>query len=114
MQKKTYYIEVENGLILENQGDTPYELEIEATTDEIRELENLFEKRTDQDFELYVDSHIPNKWDEVESDVQTYNEYLHSIYSIIYKLGVPSTREHIEKNNILTKLRTDRQSYDFC
>lgn len=114
MQKKTYYIEVANGLILENQGDTSYELEIEATPDEIIELENLFEKRTDQDFELFIETHIPNKWDEVEADVQTYNEYLHSVYSMLYMLGKPTTKEHIEKADILNKLKTDRQDYDFC
>jgi hypothetical protein len=113
MEKRMYYIAVGTSEILEDQGAAAYELEIEATPSEVAHLENLFDRKDRDDFETYVDPHFPNKWDEVGSDVQTYDNHLYEVYQLIYKLGTPKTKEHIEKEDILNKIKNSQHSYDF-
>jgi hypothetical protein len=113
MEKKKFYIAVETGQILEDRGASGYELEIEATPAEVADLENLFDKKDRDNFETFVDPHLPNKWDEVGSDVQDYNTHLYEVYEMLYKLGTQSTKEHIEQAEILSKLKNNKQNYDF-
>jgi hypothetical protein len=113
MEKKTYYISVETGQILEDQGASAYELEINATQEEVSDLENLFDKKDRDNFETFLDPHVPQKWDEVGSDVQEYNSHLYEVYQKLYTLGTPNTKEHIEEAEILSKLKNSKQNYDF-
>lgn len=112
-EKKKYYIAVEDGQILEEQGASAYELEILATPQELEPLQKLFAQRDGLDFKLFVDPHLPNKWDEVQSGVDTYNDYLIHIYQLLHTLGTPETKKHIEENQIIEKLKGDFQEYDF-
>ncbi|WP_202078513.1 hydrolase [Caldalkalibacillus salinus] len=113
MEKKKYYVAVESGQILEDQGASSYELEIEATEEERQQLEKLFSKKNTENIDLFIDPHAPNKWDEIESDVQNYNDFMMNIYAMIYRLGTPETKDFIERNDILTKLKNQWQDYDF-
>lgn len=112
-EKKKYYIAVEDGQILEDQGASAYELEILATPLEIDQLQRLFAKKEKENFELFIDPHLPNRWSEVQSGVVTYNQYLAQIYELVYQLGTPETKQHIEENQIIEKLQSDFQEYDF-
>ncbi|GAA0379872.1 hydrolase [Bacillus horti] len=112
-QKKKYYIAVENGQILEDQEAAAYELVIEATEEEVNELSKLFAKKDVEDVGLFVDPHLPNKWSDVEDDVQSYSNQLEEIYKLIYRLGTPETKQHIEQNEIIEKVSNDHQQYDF-
>jgi hypothetical protein len=113
MKRKKYYVAVETGQILEDQGASPYELEIEANDAELDALRKLFSKMNVEDIGLFIDPHLPQKWDEVEGDVQSYTDYLLNIYGTLYRLGTPETKQHIEQNRILEKLKGDWQEYDF-
>lgn len=112
-EKRKYYVAVESGQILEDQGAASYELEIEATDQEFEQLKKILSKKNVENIGLFIDPHIPTEWDEVESDVQSYNDYLIQAYEQLYKLGTAETRKHIEENQIIQKIRGDFQGYDF-
>lgn len=114
MTRKKYYVSVETGQILEDQGAAAYEFEIEANDTELDTLRKRFSKLHEENIGLFVDPHLPQRWNDVEGHVQSYTDHLLNIYRMIYRLGTAETKRHIEQNQILEKLNTDGQEYDFC
>ena len=112
-EKRKYFVSVETGQILEEQGAAAYELEIEVTPEERTEIEKLFAKKNNENIDLFVDVHFPFLWDEVEGDVASYNQYMASIYKLLHKYGTQETKQFIEENQIIQKLEGDWQDYDF-
>lgn len=102
MDKTKYYVSVQAGTILENQGDATYEFEIEATPEEILKLEELFEERLDVEDDNYIRAHIPGVPYHHDSPNDQYDRSLNNIYSLIYELGTADTKKHIESMHILT------------
>ncbi|MGE5704631.1 MAG: hypothetical protein ACM32O_19045 [Clostridia bacterium] len=101
MAKKRYYVSVQSGTIMENQGDASYELEIDATPEEKYVLDQLLQDKAVNDFESFVTVHIPAipyHNDEANDD---YDRCLQQIYRKIHELGTDETKRHIETMNIL-------------
>ncbi|EJL43419.1 hypothetical protein BAG01nite_41170 [Brevibacillus agri] len=101
MDKKRYYVSVQAGTIMENQGDSGYEFEIEATDRQVHALKSLFEERTEYEFGTFLRGHvvaIPYHFDE-END--QYDNCLKQIYSAIYECGTEETKQHIQSMGVL-------------
>lgn len=101
MEKKTYYIAVGPGEVMENKGDASYDLEIVATEEDIDRLQELFEEADNSDQSSYIRSHVPWKEYHFDKPNDDYDYYLHEVYRMLYDLGTEQTKHHIVKMNIL-------------
>ena len=100
-QKKTYYIEISSGEITQSASDSPWNYQIEATSDEIQTLRSFFDQNEQVDLPSFIRSHIPfleYHHDEV-NDVQ--DDQLEQIFHFIYQHGSDNTKQHIESMGIL-------------
>ncbi|MEB3100593.1 hypothetical protein [Ferviditalea candida] len=102
MEKKKYYISVQSGSILEDQGAAAYELEIEATEAEAAKLQELFDARMTEEDATFVRNHIPAIPYHNDKENDAYDYYLKEIYQMIYNLGTEETRKHIESIGVLS------------
>jgi len=102
MDKKRYYISVQSRTIMEQQGDASYELEIEATPDELLKLNELFDLWDDFDSKTFFRAPIPGIPYHHDSENDGYDYYLREIYNFIYQNGTEETRNHIVTMNILS------------
>ncbi|MCP1310417.1 hypothetical protein [Paenibacillus tyrfis] len=101
MDKRNYYVSVQSKTIMQHQGDAAYELEIEATPEEIIKLKELFEDMEyaeEQTFPRTLVPGIPYHHDE-ENDV--YDIYLKNVYQTLYSLGTDETKKHVQTMNVL-------------
>ncbi|WP_166238513.1 hypothetical protein [Paenibacillus turpanensis] len=101
MDKKKYYVSVQAGTVMENQGDSSYELEIEATPKEVEDLQELFEGQSWVNERAFWRAHVPGVEYHHDAVNDYYDDYLVEIYRKIYELGTRETREHIQSMNIL-------------
>jgi hypothetical protein len=103
MEKKRYYVSVQAGTILEKQGDASYELEIEATPEELEKLTDIFEEMENFDLasSIQIATAVTIAYHHDESN-DGYDYYLKEVYSLIYQLGTEQTKQHIRTMNILT------------
>lgn len=100
MEKKTYYISVGSGDIVREKDVTNFEFEIQATEEELNELEELFEEK--EEAELGSARRAVTPYYEYHNDGENdaYDASLKDIYKMIHKLGTPETRSHIESMHI--------------
>ncbi|MET3290229.1 UNVERIFIED_CONTAM: hypothetical protein ABID98_002799 [Brevibacillus sp. OAP136] len=101
MTKKRYYVSVQAGTIMENQGDAAYELEIDANDFELKLLHDLFQQMHTADYHSFWRAHVvavPYHFDE-END--TYDKLLQQVYTLLYQNGTPETQRHIATMNII-------------
>ena len=105
MDRNIYWVSVANHEIIPRGEGNNHEFEIEASEEELDELRELFDeaeqidsglilKRASSPFEVFTPT---------SQEVKTlpYDKHLREIYSIIYNLGLPETRNHIMGMNIL-------------
>lgn len=111
LDKKKYYIAVGSGQILEDKEISSFELEIEATEDEVNQLQELFQLENMEEAPIFLAPHSakdilnigaaawePYKETEVHEE---YDHHLAAIYRLLHQLGTPETKKHIESMNIL-------------
>lgn len=101
MEKKTYYISVASGEVLEPEDMTGnFEFEILASEEDIDQLEELFEESAEAQDDTAARAIIPseNHFDK-ENDTADHN--MTEIYRKLYELGTPATKSHIESMNVL-------------
>jgi len=100
-RKSTYYVSVQAGTVTAGRGDAAFEFEIEATPDEIRELERLFAGAGEADNRAFWRAHVPfleYGHDEPNDDA---DRQLAAVYRLIHRLGTPETKRHIEAMGVL-------------
>lgn len=107
MEKKPYYVTVQQGRVLEDPTVTPYEFEIFATQEEAGELQKLFERMPADDFANFIDAHIPFVPYHQRESIDVIDDNLSQIYEKIYELGTEETKKFIEEQNILEIEKTD-------
>ncbi|MCI3923344.1 hypothetical protein MO973_24260 [Paenibacillus sp. TRM 82003] len=105
MEKKTYYVSVQSKLVLENQGDSAYELEIEATPEQVHQLHELFESENESDFANYIRMHSPEILEEELITHAFVDQYLTEAYRLIHQFGTPKTKAFVESINVLDGLQ---------
>jgi len=98
--KSTYYVSVQAGTVNAGKGDAAFEFEIEATPEEIRELENLFAELADAEESALVRFVGWRSVSEREAGEAT-DAHLRDIYRLLYELGTEETKRHIESMNIM-------------
>ncbi|BBI32441.1 hypothetical protein [Cohnella abietis] len=99
-EKKTYYVSVGAGQVLEDKEAAAFELSIYANEAELDKLKELFEETQDADEdEAFHFSGLPTVSDSPEND--TYDALISDIYRMIYELGTDETKRHIETMDIL-------------
>jgi len=105
MEKRKYYVSVQSRTVMEHQGDGAYELEIEATPDEVHQLQELFESTSETDFNNYLRIHDPEILQEELVSNAFVDRYLTQIYRLLYRYGTPETKAHIQSMNVLQGLQ---------
>ncbi|WP_102345208.1 hydrolase [Bacillus sp. Marseille-P3661] len=101
MEKKTYYIAVGSREISQFQGGSPYELEIEATDEEVRQLRELFDEIYAADWMSFWRAHVPYVQYHHDKENELIDNDLKKVYQKLHDLGKPETKEHIESMGIL-------------
>ena len=101
MEKQTFYVSVQSGNILADKGDSPYEFEIEANEEEIKQLQSLFARRNEADWGTFLRAHVPIVPYSYDSSNDQYDQNLYEIYNKIYELGSQQTKYQIESLGIL-------------
>ncbi|MCP1311840.1 hypothetical protein [Paenibacillus tyrfis] len=98
MEKKTYYIAVGSGEVLEPEDVTGnFEFEIRATEEEVDKLQEKFEELAIHEEDTAVRAAIPYRQNHSDE------ENLTEIYQMLHELGTPDTRRHIEAMNVLPR-----------
>jgi hypothetical protein len=101
-EKKTFYVSVGQGEILEPASmNGNFEFEIMATEEERDQLEELFEESMEAQDDTLARALIPNReyHNDKENDAADY--YLAQIYQKLHELGTPETKSHIESMKVL-------------
>jgi hypothetical protein len=101
MDRKRYYISVQSKTIMENQGDAAYELEIEATPEEIEQLKEMFEDEEDFELETFFRAHYLAVPYHLDASNDLYDQSLRAIYEKLHALGTEETKKHIESMHVL-------------
>ncbi|MFY0544597.1 hypothetical protein [Brevibacillus sp. H7] len=101
MEKHRYYVSVQAGTVLPNQGDAAYEFEIDATEKEVEELMKLFEQREAFLFDTFFRAHIPAVPYHYDLENDVHDQTLHDIYRMIHQLGTEETKNHIHSMGLV-------------
>ncbi|PUA39256.1 hypothetical protein C8Z91_10125 [Paenibacillus elgii] len=109
MLKKSYYVSVGTGTVEDAQtladlGNYSYEYAVEATDQEIRELRRLMGSYEAETEKTFARAGVPYKSADHDEATDEYNSQVRELYTMIYRLGTPETRGHIEKMRIIEKL----------
>lgn len=95
MEKKTYYVSVQAGSVLENEGDASYEFEIVASEQEVEDLMERFGMLSDADNSSAFRAHLPGVPYHQDSEHDGYDYTLTQIYRRLYDLGTEETKDTI-------------------
>lgn len=87
---------------MEEQGDAAYELEIEATPEDLQKLNELFVLLQEFEHMTFFRTPLPSIPYHHDSENDGYDYYLQEIYKFIYSKGTEETKDHIQTMNILT------------
>jgi rubrerythrin len=101
MDKKTYYVTVQYGEIMDDPTAFNYDFVIEANEEELDQLEELFEDAASAEQETVFHSIILSSSTYNNSENDAYDQGLREIYGKLHELGTAETKQHIEKMNIL-------------
>lgn len=104
MEKKTYYIAVHDGEITDI--DTPtgeHKYEIEATNEEIKEIEILISRKRKHSGDATKFLAKPFNEQGVDNERQSHDDEQKKIYKMIYKLGTLKTKNELNELGILER-----------
>lgn len=95
MEKKTYYVSVQAGSVLENEGDAAYEFEIVASEQEVEALMEQFGTLSDADNATAFRAHLPGVPYHQDAELDGYDTALTEVYRTLYELGTEETKQTI-------------------
>jgi hypothetical protein len=101
MAKKTYYVTVQSGEIMEDPTAFSWDFVIEANEEEYDQLLELFENTADAELATYTHAYAISLSTYNNEENTTYDNSLREIYKKLHELGSKETKMHIEKMNIL-------------
>lgn len=102
MEKKTYYVAVASGEILEPEDMTGnFEFEILANEEDLDQLQELFEESAEAQDDTAARAMIPYRDYHNDKENDSADYWLREIYRKLHDLGTPATKRHIEGMNIL-------------
>ncbi len=106
MEKKTYYISMAFGTrageirTRKDENSALFEYEIEATPEELDQLEKLFTKVGETDFTTFAKAHIPFLDNEAKENLQE-DDGIRRIYRLLYQLGTEDTKNKLREAGIV-------------
>ncbi|MDG0791565.1 hypothetical protein OMP38_12285 [Cohnella ginsengisoli] len=103
MEKKKYYVSMQSRSIFNEQGQAPYELEIEATDFEITNLRQLFNDWEEADQATFFRTVTPGLPYHHDPQNDRYDQLLKECYTLIYEWGTEDTKHHL--NSFLQDLQ---------
>jgi hypothetical protein len=96
-ERKTYYVSVQAGSVLEDPKVASYELEIQASEEELNKLQELFEEYSSADEAEMIHFHKhPFGTAPVDRMNAMTDHYIEEIYKLLYRLGTSDTKRHID------------------
>lgn len=96
--RRKYYVSVQAGQILEDQGAAAYELEIMANEREFIRLQELFEELSSMDeLQTFHFAKTPFSPASDEEMNYGYDSLIVQIYQLLHEYGTESTKRHIEQ-----------------
>lgn len=99
-ERKTYYVAVGAGQVLEDKEAAAFEFAIKANEAELSELQELFEHSAEADEDaIFKFSRWPTVSD--RPNLKEYDSEITEIYRMLYRLGTDETKRHIEDMNLL-------------
>jgi hypothetical protein len=102
MDKQTYYVTVDGTIHTEKKvDDAPYDFEIEATEEEINNLQDLFQEAYNEDWGTYLEAHIPYQTKDRQMESKDVDKKIKEIYTAIYQLGSEETKRGIKSLGII-------------
>lgn len=111
MEKSTYYVSVQAGTVVEEEGATSFEFVIQATPKEIDKLQYLFEEMDEAEDDTFTRAFTPAIPYHQDAPNDEYDESLKRVYKHIYELGNDQTRHQIEQMGVLKQVTpNDRPS----
>ncbi|MFK7695603.1 hypothetical protein [Paenibacillus sp. HJGM_3] len=96
MEAHPYYVSVQAGTILDNQGDAAYEFQINATEEEVSYLHNLLMELQDWEKAIYLRAPLPSIPYHDDEENVGYDSTLKKIYAYIHKLGDEEAKRTID------------------
>jgi rubrerythrin len=101
MNKKTYYVTVQYGEIMEDPTAFNYDFVIKANEEEYDQLKQLFEDTADSEEATATHSFPLSLQAYYNEENTTYDNSLRDIYIKLHELGTTETRQQIETMHIL-------------
>jgi hypothetical protein len=97
VEKKVFYVSVHGRSVLDDQGASSYEWEVNATPEEANNLLHMLRRIGEKEESSFLAFTYP--WpDTPEGEVNAgYQSHLDALYSEIYRLGTEETREGIRR-----------------
>lgn len=102
--KKTYYISIGTGSIMQTATDSPWNFKIEATDEEITKLRDYFDQNDSTDLQNFFRAHVPYIQYHYDRENDAYDETMVRIYKMIYQLGDDEAKQHIRSIGIVPEL----------
>jgi len=109
MEKRTYYVSVGSGEIVEDPTVTPWDFQVEANEEEIMKLGELLDQASRENMDVVYRITHPIEGGKIRHDLQDYDETLQRIYRMIYDLGNDEAKQFIQNMNVIEELG---QNYD--
>jgi hypothetical protein len=101
-ERRTYYVSVGAGQVLEDPHAATYELVIEATADEVNKLKELFGEYSSMDeAEAFHFTRHPYETNDDRALSGGTNAIINQIYNLLHELGTVETRQFIEDNHLV-------------
>lgn len=99
-ERKTYYVAVGAGQVLEDREAAAFEFEIRASDEELNKLQEMFGELSsaDEAAAFHFSSALSVSEERRDAD---YNAQLKGIYGYLHRLGTEETRRYIESMGIL-------------
>jgi len=106
VEKKTYYVTLDIGTHtgeireFEEKNDQVFDYEIQATDEEIKRLEDLFDQLGENDQKTFFIAHIPFLNNERKENVME-DQKIQEVYRMIYSLGTEQTKRKMEEARLV-------------
>lgn len=107
MEKQIYYVTVDVGTHVGqirdqiDLNDPHYDFEIEATEEEIHQLEKLFERIQEKDVSTFALAHLPYETKERAQKSREEDDYITQVFQMIYRLGTEETKQRMRQSKMV-------------